>query len=122
MESWLDKISRIRMVYFRNWKDTITWLLLVSLLLWTLAKAFGWINTPKLIESYPQLGVVLLAFALFERFVTLENKFAALDNKVVGIGQDLHEFKNQMHTDLKEVRNELRLHDNRLVRIEAKAI
>ncbi len=52
--------NKIRETYFGNIWDILMWLSLALIVVWALAKAAGWINTPLIIEMAP---IILMAFA-----------------------------------------------------------
>ena len=120
-ESVKRELVRIRMIYFRTVRDTLTWLLLASLVLWVIAKAFGWINTAKAIEIYPFAGTVLLVIELFQRFVAVETKLTTIDEGFKLLRSDVKDGFDDVKKELSGIKNELHQHDIRLIKIEAKA-
>jgi len=47
--------------------DLVAWLSLASIFLWALAKSFGFINTPNLVEMLPFFGAVFVAGRMFQK-------------------------------------------------------
>lgn len=94
------------------------WLFWISLLitgLWFALKIAGVIKTPFWIEFIPVASIIFGAGILFQ--------------KVEHIGDDLHDFKLEMHefkrnveAGFDEVKAELHKHDSRLIRIEARLV
>lgn len=117
-----SELVRIRKIYFRTVRDTLTWLLLASLVLWIIAKAFGWINTVKAIEIYPFAGTVLLVIELFQRFVVVETKLTTIDDGFKLLRSDVKDGLSEIKKELGGIKNELHQHDIRLIKLEAKAV
>ncbi len=93
--------------------DWLFWLSLFITGLWFTLKIIGVIKTPLWLELMPVASVIFGAGIFFQ--------------KVEHIGDDLHDFKLEMHefrnrTEIKfdEVKAALHKHDNRLIRMEAK--
>lgn len=78
--------EKIRETYFGNIGDALVWLSLVLIVLWALAKAFGLINTPLIIELAP---IILMAFA-GGRFFQEQKEFK----------KEMRQFKNETHREL----------------------
>ena len=91
MADWHAKWRRMRETYFGSIWDIMEWLALAGIVLWAVAKAVGWINTPLIIELVP---LILVAFS-FGRFF-----------------QEQKEFRNEM----REFKNETRM---RLLKLES---
>ena len=120
MNIW-NGLVKIRKIYFRTVRDTLAWLLLASLVLWVIAKSFGWINTARAIEIYPFAGTVLLVIELFQRFVVVETKLTTIDDGFKLLRLDVREGLDEIKKELSGIKNELHQHDIRLIKIEAKA-
>ncbi len=99
----------MKQTFSRHDTTIYNWLFWLSLLvtgLWFALKIAGVINTPFWIEFIPVASIIFGAGILFQ--------------KVEHIGDDLHDFKVEMGEFRKEIGSELKVYDNRLVRIEAK--
>ena len=77
---WLFKKLHIKTIW-----DFLAWFSLASILFWALAKGFGWINTPELVEMYPIIAAVFFAGKFYQdinnfkedhekRLIRLENR------------------------------------------------
>ncbi|MBI2550366.1 hypothetical protein HYV83_04265 [Candidatus Woesearchaeota archaeon] len=86
METWHQKLQRLRKTYFGNIWDVLTWLSLAGIFLCGVAKATGWINTPLIIELAP----LLLAAFSFGRFFQEQKEFKA----------EMREFENETRKEL----------------------
>ena len=97
---------------------------MVVIFLWAVAKAFGLIKTPLLVELLPLFAAAFAAGGFF-RYVKLMFKLVRFEIGIVSsevkeFKSEMHEFKQEVNTDLKGIKSELHMHDNRLVRIETK--
>ena len=93
--------------------DWVFWISLAVVAIWMILKIFGVIHSPVWQDMLPFAGVIMAIAAYFQ-------KTGASLQKIDHIVQDLHDFKNEMRDFRKEVTAELRIHDNRLIRIETR--
>lgn len=93
--------------------DWVFWVSIAVVVLWMILKIVGVIHSPVWQEMLPIAGgaAAIVAYAL---------KAGRYLEKIDHIKTDLHNFKSDMSDFRKEVIGELREHDRRLVRIEAK--
>ncbi|MBI2137607.1 hypothetical protein HYU12_03750 [Candidatus Woesearchaeota archaeon] len=80
------RFEMIVKTYFGSVWDVLTWLSLAGIVLWTIAKAVGWISTPLIIELAP----ILLAAFSFGRFFQEQKEFK----------NEMRSFKSETHTEL----------------------
>ncbi|MBI2143491.1 hypothetical protein HYU20_04095 [Candidatus Woesearchaeota archaeon] len=93
--------------------DWIFWISVAVVFVWMVLKAVGIIQPPVWQELLPYAGTFAAVVAYFQ-------KTGRYLEKIDHIGLDLHQFKAEMSEFRKEVVGELREHDKRLIRIEAK--
>ncbi len=55
--------------------DIVFWTSLAILVLWALAKSFGIIHTPVIIEMIPLFTIAFAAGSFWNKFLTLEREF-----------------------------------------------
>jgi hypothetical protein len=107
------RFLKLQRVYVKDFNDLIMWILLGTMAFWAVAKLFGWINTPLLIEVYPVIAATVFGFNLLYKLARLMARFERMED-------DLHSLKHEFIEFRKEVTAELREHDRMLIRIEAK--
>jgi hypothetical protein len=93
--------------------DWIFWISIAVIVVWMILKAVGVISSPVWQELLPFAGGLAALAAYFQ-------KTGKHLQKIDNIEYDLHEFKTDTKAEFKEIRAELKTHDNRLIRIEAK--
>lgn len=76
--------------------DFLTWLALASIILWAIAKSFGFIDTPNLIEMLPVFGAVFVAGRMFQKIEYLgydmklvKKKLYQIDTRVVRLEEKI---------------------------------
>ena len=89
------------MVGYSKW-EILVWLSLATIFVWAVAKSFGWINTPFLVELAPVFAAVFAAGGFFEYIKMLGKEF------------------RQLKFEVRHTNEELRGQDRRIIRIEAK--
>ncbi len=93
--------------------DWIFWISIGVVVVWMIFKAIGVIHSPIWQDLLPYAGVLAAIVVYFQKTgIYLE--------KINHIEIDLHSFKSEMGEFRKEAIGELREHDRRLIRIEAK--
>ena len=102
-------------LYIKSFWDLLTWLVIASLFLWGIAKAFGWINTPALVELYPLFGVVFLAGKFYQDVMRLKSDVKTHDSRLTKIEKDHGSRLITIEKDVKRIES---AHGSRLMRIE----
>lgn len=83
--------------------DLMAWASLAMIFFWALAKSFGWINTPNVIEMLPYFGIVFFVGRIFQKMETSEIELR-------NVKSDTEKIKQKLHThDLKFVKIENKL-------------
>lgn len=93
--------------------DWMFWISIAVVVIWMILKAVGIIHSPLWQELLPFAGGLAAIVAYFQRT-------GASLQKIDHIFNDFHDFKAEVRADFKEIKEELREHDKRLIRIEAK--
>ncbi len=92
--------------------DLMAWASLAMIFFWALAKSFGWINTPILIEMIPLFGAVFWAGRMFQQ---LEDSRKELSDHKNETRKGFQDIKHQIGG----VKNDIQKVDRRLTRVEA---
>ena len=69
--------------------DIVFWTSMAVLVLWALAKSFGLIHTPVIIEMIPLFTIAFAAGAFWNKFLTLEKDFHHLATRFDGVEKRL---------------------------------
>lgn len=86
--------------------DLMAWASLAMIFFWAVAKSFGWINTPTVIEMIPIFGAVFWAGRMFQQHEDIK--------------KDLKDFKKETKHNFSEIKSEINTIDKRLIRVETK--
>ena len=81
----------------------IFWSSLVVILVWLLLKAFGFINTPLIIELIPLFSAVFGAGAFFQMVFDIRNRLIKLENGFKDLGKDFHDLDKRLYTIEKKI-------------------
>ncbi len=103
--------------------DLMAWASLAMIFFWALAKSFGWINTPALIEMIPLFGAVFLGGKFLQRFETFEKRLSRVETNTLDVKEETNEMaKNLIKINERLKRVDEKLHDTdlRLLRMESK--
>lgn len=93
MENWKAKWQRIRETYFGSIWDILTWLSLAGIFLWGIAKAFGLIQTPLLVQLLPLFFAIFTAGGFF--------------HYLKGLLPEIRKINTELKAEIKEGRYEL---------------
>ena len=56
-----------------SFADIIFWIALLVLLVWIILKAFGFINTPAIVEIIPYVSGIFIAGAVWQQFRNMQD-------------------------------------------------
>ncbi len=86
---------------FVNWAkneniwDLLAWASLAMIFLWLVAKLFGLINTPLIIELMPYFGVVFFAGRMFQKVEMLDTDMNKVKDRVYDIDRRIIRFESK---------------------------
>ncbi len=83
--------------------DYIFWVSYIILILWVIAKLFGFINSPTIVELMPIITFIFLGGAFYQRFNDLVQKFNDLNQQVKDININLDKVTDMTHNIDKRV-------------------
>jgi len=74
---------------WQKWYDYSTWVVLGLILLWTILKMLGIINTPLIIQYAPILGAVYLGGNMIQKLNRLSDDVKQIDKKLTRVEKDV---------------------------------
>jgi len=84
-----------------SWVDVIFWLALLLLAFWIIAKLFGLINTPAIVEIIPYISAVFIAGSIWQQFKHVKKDVGYIKSIVKRFDALEHEHKLVMNGKLK---------------------
>ena len=85
----------------RDFWNLIDWIVLGIIAAWAIAKSFGWINTPPLIEMIPVFGATFMGGRFVQRLASLETEFREFKvetkSEFGSVKKDVDEIKKELH-------------------------
>ncbi|HLC85976.1 MAG TPA: hypothetical protein VJG30_01690 [Candidatus Nanoarchaeia archaeon] len=75
---------------YTNIYTAIFWISLVSILIWLILKALGYINTPPLIELMPFFSAVFGAGAFFQMIRDIKNRVINVESEIKDVKMTVH--------------------------------
>ncbi len=80
----------INWVRHEDFWDLMAWASLAMIFFWAVAKSFGWINTPALIEMLPFFGAVFWGGRMFQQSEDVKRDLHEVKKEIVKINEKLH--------------------------------
>ncbi len=76
--------------------DLLAWASLAMIFFWALAKSFGWINTPVIIEMLPLFGAVYWAGRMFQQMDDIKKDVRQLKKEMNMTRIDIHDLDKRL--------------------------
>jgi hypothetical protein len=75
---------------YSNIYAAIFWISLISIFIWLVLKALGYINTPTIIELMPFFSAIFGAGAFFQMFSDMRRRLSKVESEMKDVGLTIH--------------------------------